>query len=68
MTVKYDKGALKRLMAARGIGPTEVAALTGLARPTVSMISVGVTTPRADTLAKLARALGVQVQAFFRAA
>ena len=66
--VKYDKGALKRMMAARGIGPTEVASRTGMSRPAVSMISLGVTTPRADTLAKLARALGVQVHEFFRAA
>ena len=66
--MRYNQWALKGLMAERGLDATKVAALTGLARPTISYIARGVTIPKADTLGKLARALGVSVVDFYKAA
>lgn len=44
---------------------TELAKQARMERQTVSYLERGVTTPRADTLAKLATALGVSIVEFF---
>ena len=62
----YDRRALKRLMAERGLDPEQVSRLAGIARPTVSYLSRGVTVPKASTMAKLATALQVEVGVFFQ--
>lgn len=63
--VSYDKRALRRLLVAAGIDEMEIAERSGLKRQTVNYIARGMTVPRATTLAKIASALGVSVEAFF---
>ena len=65
MSTSYDKDALRRLREKRGLLLPELASLAGLAPNTVNYIERGVTAPRADTLAKLATALNVDVSKFF---
>lgn len=63
--MKYDRRAAKRLRLRRGV---KVDALARRARVTpnaLRLIERGVSQPRADTLAKLAGALEVGVEAFF---
>ena len=63
--LKYDKRALKRLMVAAGLDNDALARKARLASRTVWYLVRGMTEPRASTLAKLAMALDVSVEAFF---
>lgn len=47
---------------AQGLKQSELAARAGLAQSLVSMIETGATAPRLETLRRLARALGMDVE------
>lgn len=64
--VRYNRRALKRLLGERGLRPDAVARQARLSRQTVYYIVLGATVPKADTLAKIATALGVGVDSFFQ--
>lgn len=61
----YDPTALRRVRRARGIEVGELALTAGLSRQAISYLERGMTEPKARTLALLARALGVEIGAFF---
>lgn len=63
--IQYDRKAMKRLMVARGLDYKEVANRARLAFGTVRYMELGVTEPKASTLAKIANVLGAEVQDFF---
>lgn len=63
--MRYDKFALRRLRKSKGIEVDELAHRAKVARGTVHYADRGVTIPRADTLAKFATALGVEIQDFY---
>jgi len=63
--VKYDKRALGRLMVARGWGDADVARRARTTRQNVNHLRRGLTEPRASTIARLANAFGVRVDAFY---
>lgn len=63
--MKYDKRALRRLRTEKGLTRDEVARLAKLGSRTIYYLDKGMTSPRADTLARLATGLGVSVTAFF---
>lgn len=65
MAFRYDRRALKRIIAARALDEVELARAAGLSDRTVYYIARGVTDPKASTLAKLASVLGVSVEDFF---
>ncbi|HTU10662.1 MAG TPA: helix-turn-helix transcriptional regulator [Allosphingosinicella sp.] len=56
---------LKELRAARGLTQAELAALVGVTRKTVNTVENGVFVPSTILALKLARALGVPVEALF---
>ena len=49
----------------KGMRQSELALLTGLKQPNLSRIENGLVSPRHNTLEKIARALGVEVQVFY---
>lgn len=65
MSFRYDRRAFKRLRAERGLTLGEIARVSRLTERTVAYIEKGYSDPRASTLAKLAHALGVSIEAFF---
>lgn len=65
MKLRYDRRALKRLRAERQITLEALARSMRMTHPALSYIERGMTEPKASTLAKLASALDVPVDAFF---
>lgn len=63
---RYDKRAPRRLREATGLALEAAAAKAGLARQTLMYLERGMTVPRADTMAKLARVYGVDINAFYK--
>src|SRR5450432_3522404 len=49
----------------KGMRQSELALLTGLKQPNLSRIENGLVSPRHNTLEKIAKALGVEVQTFY---
>lgn len=62
----YDREALKRCRARKGIAVFEITRATGLRQGTIYAIEKGRVAPRADTIAKLCNVLGVSPLEFFR--
>lgn len=65
MNIHYDRGAIRRLRTARGLSIDELSSAARITDRTLSYIEKGYSDPRASTLAKLARALGVSTEEFF---
>ena len=65
-TVKFDRGAMKRLRRARAISLEELAERANLTRQGLHYIERGMVEPKVTTLAKIASTLGVRIEAFFR--
>jgi transcriptional regulator with XRE-family HTH domain len=65
MKVRYDRTALRRLRAARGLDLKGLAAAIGTTKQNAWMLDAGRQEPRASTLAKLAAALGADPSEFF---
>lgn len=65
MSIKYDRRAPKRLREERGVSIGDLARASRLTERTIAYIEKGYSDPKATTLAKLAHALGVSVEAFF---
>lgn len=65
--VSYDRRALARLLRAKDLDDGQVAASARMSQRQLVYLRRGVCVPRADTLAALATALGVDPNAFFRA-
>lgn len=65
MLIAYDRRAPKRLREERGLSVGQLAKSSRLTERTIHYIEKGFSDPKATTLAKLARALGVSVEAFF---
>lgn len=63
--MKYNRKALKRLRRQRRIKVQELAERSDLAPGTVRYLDMGVTDPKASTLAKLATVLGCDIREFF---
>lgn len=63
--MKYDRRALRALRSKSGLTRDELANRARLSERTLYFLERGVTEPKASTLAKLAQALGVSVEAFF---
>jgi len=63
--MKYDIQALKRLRERAGLRIDVLAHEAGMSENAVRLIERGVSIPRADSVASLATALGVEVQEFF---
>lgn len=66
VAMDYDPTALRRMMKAQHLTEQQLADAAGLGPRTINYIVRGVTEPRAGTLGKLARALKVSPQAFYR--
>jgi transcriptional regulator with XRE-family HTH domain len=64
---RYDHQAVKRLRADRGLGVEELARSARLSANSIYLYERGHSEPKASTLARLARALGVSIEAFFEA-
>lgn len=65
MSIKYDRRAPRRLRLKLGLSMGEVAKATRLTERTIAYIEKGYSDPKASTLAKLAQAYGVSVEAFY---
>lgn len=65
MNIRYDKRALQRMRAERGWTLDELARASRLTDRALLNIERGYADPKATTLAKLAHALGVSVEAFY---
>jgi len=65
MSLRFDRSATKRLRRERGLTVKELARAARLSDVGVGLIERGAVDPKASTLAKLAMALGVTVDAFF---
>ena len=63
--MKYDIQALKRLRERAGLRIDALAHEAGMSENALRLIERGVSIPRADSVASLATALGVEVQEFF---
>ena len=61
---RYDPEAVKRLRMDRGLGVKELARSARLSPNSIYLYERGAE-PKASTLAQLARALGVSIEAFF---
>lgn len=58
----YDKEKIKALRLAQGMSQAALAKKAGVSQPTVSAVEHGEEHVKAETLTKLARALGVNLQ------
>ena len=58
---------MRRLRNERGLSILDIREVTGLSKSTISDIETGKSSPTAETLQKIADALGVQVKDFFQA-
>lgn len=65
MKIRYDKRALQRMRAERGLTLDQLARVCRVTDRAILNIERGYADPKASTLAKLARGLGVSVEAFF---
>ena len=66
MIVRYDPKALRRCRRKQAIGQGELAHRARLSLRGLGYLEHGLHEPRAGTLARLASALGVSIDAFFR--
>lgn len=66
--MKYDYRIVKRLMVQREMNARQLGARAGLTHQAIYLIIGGRTEPKASTLGKLAVALEVPVDAFFKKA
>ena len=62
---RYDARTLKRLREARGMTILETARKAGITPRALYSLEDGSAEPKAGTLARLSRALGVEVDEFF---
>jgi len=58
---------MRRMRNERGLSILDIREVTGLSKSTISDIETGKSSPTAETLQKIADALGVQVKDFFQA-
>ena len=65
MSIKYAHRASTRLRLASGLSMGDAARLSRLTERTIAYIEKGYSDPKATTLAKLAHAYGVSVEAFY---
>lgn len=65
MKLRYDRHAIRRLREARGIAILTLARAAGITDRTLAYIEKGYSDPKATTLAKIAGALDVTVDALF---
>lgn len=63
--MRYDQRAVRRLREERGLSVPKLAKKARITPRTLNYIEKGFSEPRATTLAKLAVALEVSVEAFF---
>jgi len=66
--MKYDKRAIKRVLTEKGMTVIALSEQTGLTRAALYMIARGAVTPKATTLARIASALEVPIERFFKRA
>lgn len=65
MAIHYDRRAIKRFMVARDLDRKELAQRARLAVNTIHYLCLGVTEPKASTLARIATVLEMPIEAFF---
>ena len=63
--MRYDPSAIRRIRTRRGLDLVGLATKAGISQRNAYNLDRGLGIPRADTLASIARALGVRITAFF---